>query len=122
MNESSVMICVCEDRSSEGQVIRRDFSGSERILRALKVGGILFGAAVLTVFVPVLHFVLVPLFLILSLVFGITTWLAKGEVISGEVNCPSCGAKNVLRKAPESWPKQERCSGCSLLLQFDLKK
>lgn len=103
--------------TTHGFAIRRDLSKQERFSRAAKMFGIFFGVALLTVFVPVLHFVLPPLFLIVGMVFFWTTYLETGEVLEGEYTCPNCKHKMILPKEAEDWPKEQRCGGCSFMLK-----
>ena len=114
------IVCTLGDQKTYGHAFRREFSKSERAQRTLKVGGILFGVTLLTAFIPVLHFVLVPLFLILSLVFGLNAWTEKAEIQSAEAPCPSCAEPTRLGTQAEGWPKTQRCPKCQFLLSYDV--
>ena len=92
---------------------------SDRMKLSLKKCGMFLGLAVVTVFIPVLHFFLVPLFLILSIVVPIKTYgkefrlvlkkpeacldcskPLKEEVALDEamrVKCPHCSANYILQ-------------------------
>ncbi|MGE0528457.1 MAG: hypothetical protein AB7G93_19800 [Bdellovibrionales bacterium] len=111
------VICSVDDQKTEGYVLRRDLSRHERLLRAGKMLGLLWLVMFFTVFVPILHFVLVPLFFVLGLVFAFTSWMETGEVISGEITCPNCQKLMELSRESEQWPKTQRCTGCSFTLQ-----
>lgn len=110
------IVCTLDGRRSLGRGLSRLYSSSERFGRALKAGGLWLLVAFLAVFVPVLHFILVPLFILLSLVFGVSIWIEKGELVEGEFICPNCNHLNRLEHESDDWPKQRRCSGCSFLL------
>lgn len=71
-----------------GQVIR--LNTSQRIKRSLKGSGLFFGLAIASVFIPVFHFVLVPLFLILSIVVGFSRFKKINYIDMTNVRCPSC--------------------------------
>ena len=63
----------------------------ERALRALKAGGLFWAVAAGCVFVPVLHFVLVPSFFVIGLAVGIKH-LSDQEIVSRvRGTCPRCG-------------------------------
>jgi hypothetical protein len=111
--------CKVDDLQTTGFVLRRDLDRSERVGRAARMFGILFLIAFLTLFIPILHFVLPPLFLILGVVFATTTWMETGEVLRGEIECPNCKRKMELRKEAEGWPKTQRCEGCSYMLKIE---
>jgi hypothetical protein len=85
----------------------------ERVkLVALRVG-IFVILAMVAVFIPVLHFVLVPAFLIAAVFAGIAASRFGQKVTSGEVNCPHCGQKIVIPPAPLRWPMACVCQGCA---------
>ncbi len=66
-------------------------SKRERTLYAWKKFGVFFGLAILSVFVPVAHFVLVPTFLILSIVVGIKSYKIQARLeILENVQCLQC--------------------------------
>ena len=115
-------ICTLDDQITKSQGHLRQFTSAERLARAFKVFGAWFLAAALSVFVPILHFVLVPSLIQMSLVFGPITWMEKGELTEGELICPNCRQVNRLSKESNNWPKSRRCSDCGLLLSFNLEK
>jgi len=66
-------------------------SPGQRFVRAARSAAVLWAFAVGFVFVPGLHFVLVPTFLILGLVAGLRQ-LRATEVVAGvHGTCPRCG-------------------------------
>lgn len=111
------ILCDVDGVKTTGFVLRRDLTRSERMARALRMFGILFGVGCFTIFIPILHFILPPLFLILAVVFATTTWLETGEVLRGEINCPNCQKTMQITKEAEDWPKIQRCGGCSYTLK-----
>lgn len=117
MTEQQLTVdCTVDDLKTTGFAWRRDFERGERMARAARTFGILFVIGLFSVFVPLLHFILPPLFLIAGLVFGFLSWLETAEVTRGEVTCPNCQKKIELPREAEEWPKQTRCPGCSFTL------
>lgn len=108
--------CTSENVRTVGFIERRDLSISERATRGLKTGGLLWLAAVFSVFVPILHFVLVPGFLLAGLIFGYASWHTRAELSHGEFVCPNCKRTNTLPRMGESFPYVTRCEGCSFTL------
>ncbi|MGE4131583.1 MAG: hypothetical protein AB7F86_08075 [Bdellovibrionales bacterium] len=113
------IFCELDNEKVESKITVRDFSSGERAIRAFKIGGALWLAAGLAIFIPILHFILVPSLIILGAVFGFATWTGRSEILSGEFICPSCKKTTPLAKTGYSFPKTTRCSGCSLTVKID---
>lgn len=117
--ERKTLVCKVDDLETEGWVERRDLSNHERLARAGKIFGIFFGVALLTVFIPILHFILPPLFLIVGSVLAFGEYTGKGEMLNGEITCPNCKKVMTLPKETEEWPRTQRCEGCSFTLKIE---
>lgn len=109
-------------QTSEGFALRRNFTTEERVKRAAKALGILWLVAFLTVFIPVLHFILPPIFILLGITFGVITYLERGLVLSGEIPCPNCKKAIPFPEETESWPHAKRCPSCHCDLIIDAAK
>lgn len=117
MSWSTVPVeCEVLGQKGSGTFARQDLSSHERMIRAARSFAIGFGVTFVTVFIPILHFILVPLGLILTGVFTFTTYMERGQVKDGEVVCPNCGHKMSFGQQAESWPLAQRCGGCSSLM------
>jgi hypothetical protein len=66
-------------------------SPGQRALRALKAGGLFWVVAAGCVFLPGLHFVLVPSFLVIGVVAGIKNLRDEEIVWRVHGSCPRCG-------------------------------
>lgn len=110
------IICKVDDLSTAGFVLRRDLTKGERMGRAGRIFGVFFGAAFLTVFVPLLHFILPPLALITGSVLAFGEYSATGEMVGGEFTCPNCKHQMTFPHESEEWPRIQRCSACSFTL------
>jgi hypothetical protein len=111
------VLCTVDDLKTDGFVLRRDIPRSERVRRAGKMMGIFFLAAFFTLFVPILHFILPPLFLIVGGILSWSTWMETAEILTGEIVCPNCKKVMTLGRSSEDWPKDHRCEGCSYSLK-----
>ncbi len=88
------------------------WSRHERMQRAIKTGAIFFGLAIGAAFIPLLHFVLVPAFLLAT---PIAAYLAYGQesVISGgNARCPDCGNEFELARTKPAFPLNDLCTHC----------
>lgn len=74
-------------------------TAKERVVRSAKAFGQFFGVAILCVFVPVFHFVLVPVALIIAVVMGFRKYQETLIIKQSEFLCPGCG-KSILTKQP----------------------
>lgn len=62
----------------------------ERMRLAFQRGGLFLGLALAAVFIPVFHFVLVPLFLIIAVVAALRARKARAIVAPFDANCLKC--------------------------------
>lgn len=83
-----------------------------RLLAAFVALGICWFAAILFVFIPVLHFVLVPLALIGGIVVFITRFNLHLRRRSIELKCPACQAPLPIKAGSFNFPMKESCGSC----------
>jgi len=108
-------------KPTQGKVTIQTFDREQRIRRAVTGLGKWWGVAVVTVFIPVAHFVLVPSFL----AYG--GWQFFQRLGTTEVatdargTCPDCGADQVLELAAR-WrvPQPVTCRQCHRGLRLSL--
>ncbi len=92
-------------------VLRRD--RRQRIGRALRALGICWGLAVASVLVPVLHFLLVPGFLIAGPLLASYRWGEHLTVLAVRGECPGCGAAQGIKIGlPPTTRMPLRCESC----------
>ena len=96
-------------------------SPGQRALRALKAGGLFWVVAAGCVFLPGLHFVLVPSFLVIGVVAGIKH-LRDEEIVSRVRGaCPRCGLEQDFaagNRLTPSWTLE--CPACHNNLTLSL--
>jgi hypothetical protein len=85
---------------------------SSRVLQAGKVLGIWWGGAVVCVLIPVLHFVLVPMGLLLGLVMSYRQFRFEQFFRGGDLLCPNCKTQLLLKARAFSWPLRATCPHC----------
>lgn len=105
-----------DEKTHSSEIERRHFTNGERLTRTAKVSGALLLAGFFTVFIPILHFILPPIFLVLSLVFGIATWTDRSEIVAGGFTCPYCQTENSLKGENDKFPREQRCEKCQLTI------
>ena len=104
---------------TSGTVTIRQFNRDERVRRACAGLGKWWGVAVVSVLIPVAHFVLVPSFLAYG-VWQFFQGLGTVELVTGaRGTCPDCGAEQALDLAAR-WraPQPVTCRQCHRGLQL----
>lgn len=85
----------------------------QRMQLALKKFGIFFGLGIISVFIPVLHFFLVPLFLLLSIVVSIKTYGKEFHlVLKKPEGCLEC-SKPLKEDVALDEAMRVKCPHCS---------
>ena len=100
-------------------VRRRD--ARQRTLRALKTLAACWGLAVAAVFLPVLHFVLVPGLLVLGPVLAWSRWREAHSLLLAEGDCPACAVRQHFTLG-QRWRERTmlRCESCGRSLELML--
>lgn len=91
----------------------RVWTRAQRLQRSAKALGLTWAAAVAAVFLPVLHFVLVPALLIAGPVAAYARYREERTLLGYEGVCPACGAALEERRAlPSREEVALRCDAC----------
>ena len=119
-NEVPAKFIDISGKSSNATALIVDLATGERLKRSLLRGGAFFGAAVVSVFIPILHFVLVPTFLIIAFVlFGMTISQSKiVPLIKGP--CPACDHPIEFANHKYAATNKDVCPNCRQLLTIEL--
>ncbi|WP_413944560.1 hypothetical protein [Bdellovibrio sp. HCB-162] len=110
---------VGDERRTDGIVYIKHFSPPERMSQALKKLALFWGIALVSVLIPVFHFVTVPLFFFLGLFFARRTYKSEGRVLSGETRCPHCQTEVKVKPAELQWPITEICQNCARVVRIE---
>lgn len=109
---------VGDERRSPGTVIVHPLSKTEKLIKACKKLGLFWALAVFSVLVPVLHFFLVPLFLVLGIYLALRSYKSLGQVVSGETRCPHCQSEIHIKPGDLQWPLTEICQTCARVVRM----
>ncbi|MCB0411326.1 MAG: hypothetical protein KDD22_02300 [Bdellovibrionales bacterium] len=109
------------DHKSMTELPVKPMGMGERIGRATVQFLILGGIATACVFIPILHFILVPLFLILAPVSALVSFLQADKVSACNLQCPSCDKTVTIKTKAIRWPFRETCPNCGERLRFERK-
>lgn len=108
-----VLILGKPDKVSHGEVRMRTWAPRDRAIRAAKTLAIWLGITFLSVAIPLLHFVLVPLFFLIGVILAAVAYSQRSAVLGGKGTCPFCGADLEIVKNRDRWPLDDVCSNCS---------
>lgn len=102
-----------------GQLHSLQYSSGERMGRAVKVLLICLVLALITAFIPIAHFFLVPLFLIAGPVMAVMKYKQDSALEKAEGECPECGERVDIELEPtDKLPKRTYCPSCNKPLQL----
>ncbi len=104
--------------TAAGMVEFKTWTRAERTRRGLKAWGITWGLALVAVFLPILHFVLVPLLLIAGPVMFFSASAQEEVILGGQGTCPDCGRGIALVRSKPKWPLSDLCNHCQAPLQI----
>lgn len=107
-----VRVVGTDGKSIDGDVYVQTWDQRERILRSVKIGAGCFGFAVIAVFIPLLHFVLVPAFLIATPIVAYKAYLMQAVALGGMSRCPKCSAPMAIVRQKLEWPLKDVCAKC----------
>lgn len=112
---------VHHDRTAAATVRVRGHDRRDRMRRAALGLGACWGAAILAVFLPVLHFILVPALIVAGPLVLLSQLRQHVTIVDVEGPCPACGAairEKLNRDA--RLPIELRCEQCRRALQVRL--
>lgn len=98
-------------KKSQGAVILRSYDEKERNQRMIKYGGGCLIAAIGSIFIPLLHFVLVPGFIIAAVVL-VAINNRPANIERAKAKCPECGMDFVISKGKPVFPIEDICASC----------
>ena len=112
---------VYHDRVGPATVNVKQHGKPDRMRRAAKAWAGCWGAAIAAVFLPVLHFILVPALLVGGPLYAMVMLREKVTVLGADGNCPACGAAQHPRlKTGASASMGFRCESCRRALELRL--
>jgi len=114
MAAEEVKVCLAssDGRVGSGVLCVKTLGFMRRLLVALVWGVAVLLLTALSVFIPILHFVLVPLGLITTLLVALRIFATPKIILSGEGICGACSGKIHIRKRRFGLPFDDVCENC----------
>lgn len=117
---------VLTDTSGEGQTTGQatiqTFSAKERKQRALKNWGICMGGAIVSIFLPIVHFFSVPALFFASFCVAYFFLHQERIILGGEGKCPRCSAAIAIPRSSYKFPLEALCQKCSCGIKIEAKQ
>ncbi len=111
-NVCRVTLISSDEKKTQGIVWIQEWNQKERLRRALKALGISWGLAIVSVLIPLAHFILVPAFLLAGPFVAFRIYQVVSTIAGGTGNCPNCEKEFTIVKASLKWPIHDLCSAC----------
>ena len=102
----------------ESEITR--YSKQDAIKKGLRTLGFCYLGAIITLFIPIVHFVATPgLLLIGPIVAFVIYRFYNGleEVERHDIPCPKCGEKFSTPGSPSGWPFVDKCQKCGVKIE-----
>lgn len=107
-----VLLQTLDGKTATGNLRLSDSSLKDRNLVALKRLATFWGIALPCVLIPMLHFVLVPAFVLTDIIAAIRGWFVSTWIEGGQATCPHCGSVLDFPRKPYQAMFREKCSVC----------
>lgn len=114
-------LCYTGRPPTAAEALVRRYDRRRRVGRALRILGACWGLAVVAVFLPVLHLVLVPALALGGVILALQRWNQPAAVIGARGTCPACDSAQEFRlhPAPLGEPLAHRCESCGRALSLE---
>ncbi|TPW15697.1 MAG: hypothetical protein FD130_1159 [Halothiobacillaceae bacterium] len=112
-DSQTIYVKAGESSVREGILHFTQFSSTDRVGRAFKILGLCWLGALITLFIPLAHFILTPGFLIAGVVMAYSRYMANSANESVQVACPACGKEVTIQLEPgDRFPLYTYCPSC----------
>lgn len=118
MSQQRIQATAGSDHVEYGTADIRSFSPREVLTKSLQKLGMFWGLALFSILLPVVHFVLTPLFFILGIYLAVRARKFRHEILSGSINCPHCKAPVTIGKAAFFEEHTEICQNCASVVRI----
>jgi hypothetical protein len=116
MQTQSVTITTLDSKETQANLERQHFSQQDRVRNALKYWLGLWGVALPTLFIPIVHFLAFPVLIISGIYMGVKSLRMQSKIMGVKGTCPNCGNPIVVKKTMRELPLKEICRSCRIQL------
>ena len=106
------------DQSAAGEAAERVWSRRERYFRSLTWFIFLFILTAACVLIPIVHFILAPLMLLICVVVTFVTYRQRKQILGGIAVCPVCRGEFAIISGYSEWPIVSNCVQCNRAVEI----
>lgn len=108
-----IQLCVrVGEKKNFFELNRISLSKKQRVLSSLKIAFIGFLFSLLVALVPIVHFFLVPIGVILTVFLAYSSYKVKNYIAEGTCICPACSGVIKIYHRAEQLPFDDVCESC----------
>lgn len=104
-------VSVINNKKSKGIVVLRKYDEKDRMNRTIRYGAACLIGAAVSAFLPLLHFVLVPGFIIAAVIVAVIS-NRPANIERAKAKCPECAVDFVISKGKPVFPLEDVCGSC----------
>lgn len=104
-----------DQQVQKGSIELLEFTKKEALNRSLKVLAGCYIGAIITLFIPIVHFIATPALVVLGPVISRVMYKffnGQKSLKATRIKCSNCQSEFELPQSPSSWPFFEKCSNC----------
>lgn len=116
--ELAVQISNGQGVTTSGTVLHQVWDKKDRTKRALKSLAQCWGGALVSVLIPLVHFVAVPSLLLAGPLLFFWRLTQKEVILGGKGQCPSCAKEFQIVRTKVQWPTSDICNHCKADLKI----
>lgn len=105
---------------TDGEIKIQEWNKHERILRAIKLGGMCWAMGLVAVLFPLLHFILVPGFLLAGPIVAFVVLGKESVILGGMGTCPYCQKPLPIARSAHRFPMPDLCTACHREVMIDV--
>lgn len=122
MSQQRIQAIASSDHIEYGTADIRSYSPPEIVKKSLQKLGLFWGMSLFSVFLPVVHFVLTPLFFVLGIYLSVRARKFRHEILSGTIACPHCKKDITIGKSAFFEEHTEICQSCASAVRISLSE
>jgi len=117
-----ILVYSQRDKSQIHELDGHVYSQQEKTKRAFTRLFGFWGLAIVSILVPVAHFILVPAFLLIAPFIAYKSYKEEVMLEECEITCPECGKTGTFAKNSGQWPLHNQCPHCMNRVYFEPAK